>query len=63
MMAEEVVNSFSRFRLREREEQGIELNRSDVKGLTEECERSLFGFVWGTKIVNFTGLKNTFSQL
>lgn len=63
-MAEEVLESFSKFRLAtEEEEEGIALGREDVRKCEEECGRSLLCRVWGNKQANFTGLKNTLSLL
>lgn len=58
-----MVNSFSKFRLVEKEEVGIVLDGRDVRECREECERSLVGRILGSKPANFSGLKNTFSKL
>ena len=57
------MNRFSKFKLVEREEEGIVLEGNDVELRRADCERSLVEKVWGNKRVNFTGLKNTLSQL
>lgn len=62
-MADDVVNRFSRFRLKENEEDGVTLEATDIQYSQEECERSLLGRIWGEKKENFTGIKNTFSVL
>lgn len=62
-MEDEVLNSFSKFRLVVQEEEGIALDRKNVRKCEEECERSLLGKIWGVKLANFTGLKNTLSLL
>lgn len=62
-MEEEVVNRFSRFRLGEKEADGIDLEVLDIKQCRDECERSVLGKLWGGKAGNYTGLRNTFSQI
>lgn len=57
------MDRFSKFRLREKEEAGIELEIRDIKQCKEECEKSVVGKVWGVKAVNFSGLRNTFSRI
>lgn len=41
MMEEEVLNSFSKFRLVAQEEKGIALGKEDVRDYEEECGRSI----------------------
>lgn len=62
-MEDDVVNRFSKFRLREEEDGGIEIDYKDVYISLEKCERSLVGKFWGVKTANFFGVGNTFSQL
>lgn len=62
-MDEETVNRFSRFRLKETEDQGVVLCEDDVEKCKEECSRSILGKIWGRKAANFTGLKSTLNQL
>lgn len=62
-MKDEVLKSFSKFRLATKEEEGIALGKEDVSKSEEECGRSLLGKIWGNKQVNFIGLKNTLSLL
>lgn len=62
-MEEEVVNSFSKFRLATIEAKGVVLELGNVVKFKEECGRSLFGKIWGMKLANYTGLKNTFNLL
>lgn len=62
-MEDELLNSFSKFRLVAREEDGIALGKEDVRSCEEECGCSILGKIWGTKQANFTGLKNTLSLL
>lgn len=57
-MDEEVENSFSRFKLIGKEEEGFVLETKDVKQCREECERSLLGKIWGLKAANYSGLKS-----
>lgn len=58
-----MVNRFSKFRLREEEDGGVEIDHKDVCVRLEECEQSLVGKFWGVKTANFFGVRNTFSQL
>lgn len=58
-----MVYRFSKFRLKESEAEGVELVGQDINQIRRECENSILGKVWGRKEVNFTGLKNTFSQI
>lgn len=53
---------FSKFRLKEKEEERIELVVLDIKYSKEECEKSVLGRIWGAKAANFSGLRNTFSK-
>lgn len=53
-MNEDVVNWFSKFRLKEKEDTRVELDFDDIRVSKEECERSLVGKVWGVKEVNFS---------
>lgn len=62
-MDDDMVNRLSKFKLGDLEDEGIVLERKDVKGCHEEGSRSLFGKIWGSKKVNYTGLKQTFSKL
>lgn len=58
-----MVNSFSKFRLVEKEAVGVELEGRDVRKCRDECARSIVGKIWGSKTANFSGLKNTFNKL
>lgn len=58
-----MVNKFSKFRLKSKEEEGVEIAVNDIEISKNECERSLLGKIWGNKAVNFTGIRNTLSQL
>lgn len=58
-----VLNRFQKLKLRLEEEDGFYLSSSNIQASTEECIRSLIGKVYGEKITNFTGLKNTLSAL
>lgn len=62
-MDEDVMNSLSKFRLVEKEDEGIVLDKMNVRKCKEECERSLLGNIWGIKFANFSGVNNTFNQL
>lgn len=62
-MADEIVTSFSKFRLATKEEKGVVLDLGDVAKCREECGRSLLGKIWGAKLANYSGLKNTLSLL
>lgn len=62
-MVDTIMNSFSKLRLSEKEEEGITLETKDVRTSREKCERSILGKLWGSKTVNFTGLKNILNQL
>lgn len=58
-----MVNKFSKFRLKEKEDEGIAIEVQDIKSSNDECERSLLGKIWGSKATNFTRLENTLNQL
>lgn len=58
-----MVKSLSKFRLVEKEDVGVELEGRDVWKCRDVCERSIMGRVWGCKLANFSGLKNTFNKL
>lgn len=63
MMDDEVVNRFSSFKLGEKEEGGVVLDGGEFRSRLADCERSLIGKIWGSRSVNFSGLKNTLSHL
>lgn len=58
-----MVNRFSKFRLREEEDDGVILDQTDVRVSREECEKSIVGKLWGVKTANYSGIRNVFSQL
>lgn len=62
-MDEDVVNKFSWFKLKKKEEEGITLDQKDVVESKKECGQSLLGRIWGEKEANFLGIKNTFGGL
>lgn len=62
-MDSDLVNRFSKFMLKGKENEGVELVTNDISQCQQDCERSLLCQIWGTKSVNFTGLKNTLGQL
>lgn len=62
-MEEEIVNKFVRFKLKGKEEKGVDLNQKDVRMSKEECSDSLMGRIWVEKTANFTGIKSTFGKL
>lgn len=62
-MADEVLESFSRFKVISKEEEGIVIGKEDVRKCEEECGRSLLVKIWGNKQANFMGLKTTLSLL
>lgn len=39
------------------------MDTKNVWKCEDECERTLLGKIWGVKLANFTGLKNTLSLL
>lgn len=55
------MNSLSKFRLVEKEDEEIVLDKISVQKCKEECERSLLRKIWGIKSVNFSGVNSTFS--
>lgn len=54
-----VLNQFKNFRLEAEENGGCDLEVEDVTVSSAECDRSLIGKLYGEKVANFTGLKNT----
>lgn len=58
-----MVNRFSKFKLKGTEEEGVELEASEISQCKQECERSLMCKVWENKPMNFIGLRNTLGQL
>lgn len=58
-----MVNKFSKYRLKEKEDEGIVIEVQDIESSKDECERSLLGKIWGSKATNFTRLENTLNQL
>lgn len=58
-----MVNRLSKFQLIDQEDEGVVLGQNDIKDRQEEGVRSLLGKVWGSKMANYTGLKQTFTQL
>lgn len=59
-MADEVLESFSRFKVISKEEEGIAIGKEDVRKCEEECGRSL---LVRNKQSDFMGLKITLSLL
>lgn len=51
-----MVERFSKFWLKEKEEKGIELVHEDIRCSRIECENSVIKVVWENKGVNFSGL-------
>lgn len=43
------MNKFSKFRLKTKEEEGIEIEVKDIESSKEECERNLLGKIWEAK--------------
>lgn len=62
-MDKEAVNRLSKFKLRDKEKGGIVLEIGDISQCKEEYKLNLFGKIWGMKSVNYSKLRNTFSQL
>lgn len=62
MMDEVMVSKFSKFRLVEKEADGVVLEGTDVRKCGDECERSLVGRIWGCKSANFSGMQTTFRK-
>lgn len=62
-MDEDLVNQFSKFKLKPQEVNGIDIVVKDIAHRQDECERSLLGKIWGNKTANFTGLRNTLTPL
>lgn len=54
-----ILQRFQNFKLKPDEESGLTLEFKDIQFSHEECERSLIGKIWGEKVANFSGLKNT----
>lgn len=59
----ELVTRFSKFKLKGKEDDGVELETADIPQCKQDCERSLLCQIWGNKSANFTGLKNTLRLL
>ncbi|KAK6122636.1 hypothetical protein DH2020_043612 [Rehmannia glutinosa] len=53
----------TKFSLTKEEEGGVDLVELDVINSTNECHKSLFGRIYGSKKANFSGLKNTMSLI
>lgn len=62
-MEENVMNKFQKFKLKEKKEAGVNLSDEDIFTRKEECARSLISKIFGEKVVNYVGLKNTLTFL
>lgn len=58
-----MVNRLSKFKFKDREEEGIKLEQKNVAESKKECEKSLIVRIWGEKDANFSGIMSTFSLL
>lgn len=58
-MDSDILNYFKNFQLGAEEDEGFRVELEDVQLSTNECHRSLMGKLYGKKIANFTGFKNT----
>lgn len=58
-----MLDRLQKFNLQGEEDSGFHLEVGDVKTSQEECQRSLLGKIYGNKVANFTGLKNTLSVM
>lgn len=54
-----ILNYFQNFKLGAEKDVGFQLELEVVQASTEECQRSLIGKLYGEKVANLTGLKNT----
>ena len=57
-MEEELTRAFSKFELSSTELGGVDLCSEDVSEGVKDCRRSLVGRLIGTKVANYTGVKN-----
>lgn len=62
-MEENVLSRLQNFKLRDKEEEGFCVSVDDFVTSKEEWSRSLIGKIFGDKVVNYAGLKNTMSLL
>lgn len=62
-MDEMVLNRFQKFQLRDAEVEGFCISEEDMVNSKDEWSRSLIGKIFGDKVVNYSGLKNTLSIL
>ncbi|KAK6157964.1 hypothetical protein DH2020_005278 [Rehmannia glutinosa] len=62
-MDQEIAGRTKRFALTSGEKEEIALEEQDVFRSKAECTRSLIGKIFGTRKVNFTGLRNTMSSI
>ncbi|KAK6131755.1 hypothetical protein DH2020_034552 [Rehmannia glutinosa] len=60
---EDIVYVLQKFSLSDKEKGDICLDEKDVCFSVDECERSLFRCIFGTKKINFSGLKCTMSSI
>ena len=58
-----MLDRLRNFKLRNEEENGLQLDSIDIKSSKDEYFRNLFGKIYGEKMVDYTGLKNTLSSL
>lgn len=58
-----MVKKFETFKLSDREIREVELNLGDIRKSRKDCEKSLVGKIFGNNTANFTGLKQTMTQL
>lgn len=62
-MDSSVLHQFERFQLGAEEDSSFHLEAADVQLSSDECNRSLVGKIFGDKVANFSGLKNTLAIL
>ncbi|KAK6154992.1 hypothetical protein DH2020_009240 [Rehmannia glutinosa] len=62
-MNKEIIEKLQGFSLSSEEKFEISIDETDIAKSKEECGRSLLGKCFGTKKINFTGLKNTLLKI
>ncbi|KAK6148447.1 hypothetical protein DH2020_019359 [Rehmannia glutinosa] len=62
-MAADLESKLRSFSLSDSEKSELVIVESDISSSLEECQRSLFGRIFGSKRANFFGLKTTFSNI
>ncbi|CAA0836348.1 Unknown protein [Striga hermonthica] len=62
-MADEISDKLLKFRLSEKEGDGLELSEEDIAPGLRECQLSLVGICYGEKKINVNGLKTTLGNI